>query len=86
MVFKNKRIDMGSAYSFIGRWKGKSNYSVVSRNEALNILIILQDCKFGMAECDITNIEAWVKELMNPIIDMRKTHARLLPILRIANS
>lgn len=77
---------MGHDYSFIGNWKCKKNYGVVSRNEHLNILIVLQDCKYGMAECDIINIESWVRELMRPIVDMRKTHARLLPILRVGHS
>jgi hypothetical protein len=49
-------------------------------------LVILEDCKFGMAECDICNIENWVKDLMKPIIDKRKTHYKLLPLLRVSNS
>ncbi len=77
---------MGANYEFIANWRGKRNFGVVCRNTQLNILIILEDCKFGMAECDIRNIESWVISLRKPIVDMRKTHSKLLPLLRVADS
>lgn len=46
--FRNKRIDMGQNYEFVGSWRGKRNFGVVCKNSTLDILIVLEDCKFGM--------------------------------------
>ena len=63
-------------------WKAKKNYSVVCKNNKLNILIVLEDCKFGMAERDIFHVEEWVTTMLKPIVDNRRTHTKLLPLLR----
>lgn len=61
MIFRNRRLDLGPQYEFVANWKSKKNYCVISRNRDLNILIVLEDCKFGMADSDIFHIELWVK-------------------------
>lgn len=70
-------------YGFAGCWRGKCNYGVVAKNVELGIFIVLADCKFGMVELDVKRIIEWVKGLRKPIVDSRKTNARLLPLLRI---
>jgi hypothetical protein len=38
-------------------YRGKINFGVISLNQALNLVIVLEDCKLGMAECDVKAIE-----------------------------
>lgn len=49
-------------------------------------MIVLGDCRYGMTEPDVRLIEEWIRSTRKPIIDMRKTHMKLLPILRISKN
>ena len=34
----------------------------------MDILVVLQECKFGMFELDVRCVENWVKDIRKPIV------------------
>lgn len=53
----------------------------------MDILIVLQECKFGMLEPDVRAIEGWVRDVRKPIggeaTDLRKGKV-LAPLLKMS--
>lgn len=71
--FKNKRPELpatlnGYHYEFVTNWKGKRNYASIVKNKSMDILIVLQDSKFGMFQLDVRCVENWVKEIRKPVV------------------
>lgn len=58
---------------------------MLSRNTELDILVILKDCKFGMAKSDILTIENWLEGVRKPIGSPMKSKSKLLPVLKLSN-
>ena len=56
-------------------FRGLSNFGVVSYNKSAQYVIVLNDCKFGMAEVDLDRIEAWLINASKPIVQKEQKNS-----------
>jgi hypothetical protein len=63
--------------------RGRNNYGVLSLNKASALVIALHDCKFRMAEVDITRIEDWFRSTNRLEPKPEPKQSRLLPLLKL---
>lgn len=59
---------MHPANHILTNCRGKSNFGVISYNKVTLNVIVLFDCKFCMAEVDVSRIEEWLKGMSKPIV------------------
>lgn len=74
-------------------FKGGRNYEALCYNTEFDILMVIEDSKFAMAELDIDVLEKWYQGVTKPIgtgdknkssvFSPPKTKKSLLPILAI---
>ena len=83
--FYNKLPQTSPEYLCTLSYKGKRNYGVAAMHRELNIAIVLEDCKFGMAEGDVLKVENWVRGVNKPIVNspqkMQTQKVKLKPLL-----
>lgn len=65
--------------------RGKNNFGVISYNKGTSMVLVLHDCKFGMAEVDINRIEEWFRNTSKPDVKIegKEKQSRLLPLLKL---
>lgn len=60
--------------------RGKNNFGVASYNKLTSHVIVLHDCKFSMAEIDISRVEEWLRSVGKPLVAEK---SRILPLLKL---
>jgi hypothetical protein len=66
--------------------RGIHNFGVVSYNKLTSNVLVLYDCKFSMADVDITRIEEWLRAVSKPTSDRpvgKMEKSRILPLLKL---
>jgi hypothetical protein len=75
-------------------YKGAKNYEALCYNSDLDILMVIEDSKFSMAELDIKVLENWYVTVTKPVVSKHKLwidspmkrKISLFPVLEISRN
>ncbi len=59
---------MSSDYFCFLVYKGGKNYEALCYNTVYDILMVVEDSKFSMAELDVSVLEKWYSNVTRPVV------------------